>query len=129
MRKSCRCGSRESFSDCCKPLLDGRHSSVTPEQLVRSRYTAYALGGYGDYLLQTWFPATAKGLTAADLSVVTRNWTALKIFASGVDGNTGWVDFRATHQSASGPSILHEKSVFTCAAGIWLYIGGEILSS
>ena len=25
---------------------------------------AYALGNYGEYLLHTWFPATARGLTA-----------------------------------------------------------------
>ena len=30
---------------------------------MRSRYSAYALGGYGGYL-KTWFPEKAKGLTA-----------------------------------------------------------------
>ena len=130
MKKSCPCGSRDTLDACCKTYLDGTRRADTPEQLVRSRYTAYSLGGYGDFLLRTWFPVTAKGLTAAELSIVTQHWTGLEIRRSGVDGNAGWVEFCATYGSAAGvSSSLHEKSVFSRVAGSWLYIGGEVLTS
>ncbi|MFL3646100.1 MAG: YchJ family protein [Cellvibrionales bacterium] len=130
MIKTCSCGSRQTFEACCKPHLDGIRRADIPEQLVRSRYTAYALGGYGDFLLRTWFPVTAKGLIAAELSIVTQHWTGLEIRGSGIDGHAGWVEFRATYGSAAGvSSSLHEKSVFSRVAGSWLYIGGEVLKS
>ncbi len=66
MTNYCICGSGKLFEKCYSPLLNGTRRAKTPEQLMRSRYSAYALGNYGDYLLETWFPATAKGLTAKD---------------------------------------------------------------
>lgn len=51
----CPCGLGEKYDSCC-----GRYHSGTPaptaEQLMRSRYTAFALGD-ADYLLRTWHPS------------------------------------------------------------------------
>ena len=130
MKKFCPCGSRRTFDTCCKLYLQGTRGVDTPEQLVRARYTAYALGGYGDFLLRTWFPVTAKDLTAVELSIATQDWAGLEIRGSGVDGNAGWVEFCATYGRVAGVSSrLHEKSVFSRVAGSWLYIGGEVLTS
>ena len=79
MANLCICGSGKLFFKCCAPLLKGTHPAKTPEQLMRSRYSAYALGGYGDYLLETWFPATAKGLTVEALSLRTCEWVELEV--------------------------------------------------
>ena len=68
MNRDCVCGSRQQFSECCEPLLNEVQPAKTPEQLMRSRYSAYSLGGYGSYLLKTWFAPMAKDLSIEELS-------------------------------------------------------------
>jgi len=60
--KSCICGESKPFAKCCNRFLSGKQNAKTPEQLIRSRFSTYALGGYGEYLISTWLPASAKGL-------------------------------------------------------------------
>ena len=47
----CRCHSRRAYKRCCEPLHQGR-PAATPEALMRSRYTAYAMG-LVDYVMDT----------------------------------------------------------------------------
>ena len=97
---------------------------------MRSRYSAYALGGYGDYLLQSWFPATAKGLTAESLSQRGCEWIELQILHKSQTGDQGTVEFNAWFHNDNGvKQVLHEKSVFQRIDGPWLYVGGEVDSS
>ncbi len=93
---------------------------------MRSRFSAYALGGYGDYLLKTWFAPMAKGLTAEELSEQGLQWVSLEVLGSGVTDKQGWVEFKATYREEGKTHVLHEKSVFTLSGDHWLYIGGEI---
>ena len=108
---------------------------------MRSRYCAYALGGEGDYLLQTWFPPTAKGLTAAQLSERTVCWQRLQVLDKSQDGDNGTVEFNAyfvaRRDDANGTDVLeevdaetdvlHEVSEFKRVKGRWYYIGGRVL--
>jgi SEC-C motif-containing protein len=126
MNESCFCGNQLWFSQCCKPYLEAKVSPDTPEKLMRSRYSAYALGGYGEYLLKTWFPPMAKNLSVSELSEKTQQWINLDVLGSGQKDNEGWVEFKATYQEEKVKSILHEKSVFTRIGAQWFYIGGEI---
>lgn len=94
---------------------------------MRSRYTAYALGGYGDYLLHTWFPATARGLTAAELSGKSHDWCRLEILDKAQTGDNGEVAFRAYYRAADGsPGVLHERSTFKRNRGRWYYVGARV---
>lgn len=127
MDRQCVCGSNKAFGKCCGPFLGGKQAARTPEQLMRSRYSAYCLGDYGDYLLQTWFPATARGLTAEALSRRECEWEKLEVLHKSQNGDQGFVEFKAWYKNASGESqLLHEKSVFQRIGGRWLYVGGEI---
>tara|TARA_B110000858_G_C17655865_1_gene404888 strand:+ start:432 stop:818 length:387 start_codon:yes stop_codon:yes gene_type:complete len=123
---NCICGSGELFISCCEPLLKQKMLAKTPEQLMRSRFSAYALGGFGGYLLSTWFAPMAKGLTAEQLSAQSVRWESLEVLGSGVTGIQGWVEFKATCREGGKTHVLHEKSIFTLNADRWLYIGGEI---
>jgi SEC-C motif-containing protein len=97
---------------------------------MRSRYSAYALGDHGDYLLRTWFPATARGLTSEQLSQRNYDWLGLEIIAKEQKGDQGHVEFRASFRDENGiHQVMHEKSVFQRIAGSWLYVGGEVSSS
>lgn len=124
---NCPCGSGKLFTLCCGRFINGSETAKTPEQLMRSRYTAYALGGYGEYLLATWFPATARGLTAANLSEKTLDWYQLDVLGKSQQGDNGEVEFRACYRDANGePGVMHECSSFTRNSGRWFYVGGRV---
>src|SRR4051812_39885875 len=50
----CPCGSNERYSACCRPFHRG-DEPPDPVRLMRSRYSAFALGEV-DYLLRTLDP-------------------------------------------------------------------------
>ena len=123
----CPCGSRKFFAKCCGRFLGGKQYAKTPEQLMRSRYTAYTLGGYGDYLLQTWFPATARGLVATELSERSHNWCRLEVLDKSQAGDNGEVTFRAYFSETDGSlGVMNECSAFKRIAGRWYYVGGRV---
>ena len=127
MNNLCICGSGKFFEKCCEPLLNGAKHAKTPEQLMRSRYSAYALGDHGDYLLQTWFPPSAQGLTVEVLSQRSCEWIKLDVLNKSQSGDKGAVEFKAWFIDDSGDKkVQHEKSVFQRSNGRWLYVGGEV---
>lgn len=94
---------------------------------MRSRYTAYALGGHGEYLLRTWFPATAGGLSAAALSQRELDWYRLEILDTAQCGDNGEVEFQAHYHNKDGtPGVMHERSTFKRAGNRWFYVGGRV---
>ncbi|MEX1033441.1 MAG: YchJ family metal-binding protein [Cellvibrionaceae bacterium] len=121
------CG-KKSFEQCCGRFLNGGELAKTPEQLMRSRYTAYALGGHGKYLLQTWFPATAGGLTEEELSDKKLDWRKLEILNRSQHGDEGVVEFKAWFLRGINEKLeaMHEISEFRRVNGRWYYIGGRV---
>ena len=94
---------------------------------MRSRFTAYAIGGHGQYLLDTWHPAHVRGNTANSLSLKTHDWRRLEILQSGQHGNRGGVEFVAEFVDNKGvPQRHHEVSVFERHKGRWYYIDGRV---
>ena len=95
---------------------------------MRSRYSAYALGNYGEYLLATWFSATSAGLTAESLSEKTLEWVKLEVISKHQTGDKASVEFNAYYREPNSDNIqiMHEVSVFQRSSGHWLYVGGEV---
>lgn len=126
---SCICGKLKPFAKCCGIFLSGKQNAKTPEQLMRSRFSAYALGGYGEYLLSTWLPVSAQGMTASELSEKTVNWQRLKVISSSQQGDNGTVEFKAWfHKSPNSEDmeVMHEISEFVRIQSRWLYVGGRV---
>ena len=127
MPTDCLCGSGKPANKCCGRFLAGNSYPRTPEQLMRSRYCAYALGGHGDYLLETWFPATAGSLTVPQLSERTQDWQRLEILDKQQRGDSGEVEFRAWYLDRQGRErCQHERSEFRRVSGRWLYVGAIV---
>jgi SEC-C motif-containing protein len=123
----CHCDSKKPFADCCELLLTNTKQAKTPVQLMRSRFTAYKLGGYGEYLLKTWFPLTSKGVNAIELSQKSSDWRQLKIISKSQQGDNGFVEFEAQFVDVTGHhQVYREQSVFKRIEGAWLYVGEEI---
>ena len=120
----CPCGGDTAYAACCGPLHDGA-PALTAEALMRSRYTAYALG-LDDHVFRTWHPRTRPDDLAPDPGV---GWTGLEVLATeagGPDDDRGVVEFRAHFRTAAGPQVLHEVSRFERRGGRWVYVDGVV---
>ncbi|MFI8632232.1 YchJ family protein [Microbacterium sp. NPDC077663] len=101
-------------------MLDGVPAE-TPEDLMRSRYTAFALGD-ARHLADTWFPATRPDDVSVDAGTT---WLGLEVLSSeeASDGRSGRVAFRARWRDAATGELgtLEEDSRFLRRAGRWYY--------
>ena len=93
---------------------------------MRSRYSAFALGGYGDYLLSTWSISQRKGMTEAELSIRSMDWVGLEILQKAQKGDQAIVEFKAYYQSDNEKLAHHERSTFERVSGQWFYISGDV---
>ncbi|MGB3480716.1 MAG: YchJ family metal-binding protein [Mycobacterium sp.] len=121
----CPCGSSGPFGSCCLAIHHGEPAQ-TAEQLMRSRYSAYAVGNL-DYVWQTWHPATRPVGSMPDAVLP---WVQLDIVDTvdgGPDDEYGEVEYRAHYRDGTGVATLHERSRFIRRAGRWFYEDGDIL--
>ncbi|WP_406689893.1 YchJ family protein [Saccharopolyspora sp. ID03-671] len=121
----CPCGLGEPYSACCGPLHAGERDAATAEQLMRSRYSAFAVGD-ADYLLRTWHPKTRPA--ELDLDPAQR-WLRLEIVSrtgGGPFDAEGTVDFIARYRHDGRTHVLSERSRFTRTAKTWLYVDGDV---
>ena len=124
----CICQSGKLFDKCCDRFLSQGKFAKTPQQLMRSRYAAYALGGHGEYLLGTWALEQRQGLDAVSLSMREFEWLGLEIVTFSQQSDRGYVEFIATYMDHSGkPAAHHERSTFIRNQGKWFYESGDIL--
>ncbi len=126
----CPCCSNKIYKQCCGRFLLGLNTPRTVQQLMRSRFTAYSLGGHGEYLLATWHPDTRPPLTATELSAQEWSaqevqWQRLQILTSEQHGDEGTVELKATFVDSNGNAATHhELSRVVRLAGKWLYVDG-----
>ena len=117
MITTCPCGTGIRYDLCCGRLHRGAAIAQTPVELMRSRYSAYALG-HLDYVLITWHPRTRP----ASISERGLTWTGLAVTADGED----WVEFSAHYRTADGTvGTMTEHSLFERRAGRWFYTEGR----
>ena len=122
---ACPCGSGQPYPGCCEPLHDNRVQAVTAEQLMRSRYAAYARGRL-DHVLRTWHPRT-RPHELVDVPGLT--WTGLAVLATergGPGEEEGVVEFAASYRTPEGAGTQRERSRFRRRAGRWFYLDGEV---
>lgn len=119
--QTCPCGSGSPYDGCCGPLVRNERQAAGAEELMRSRYTAYAVGAT-DHLFRTWHPRTRPEDLEPDAGLA---WTGLEVLEAHDDGATGVVEFRA-HWSVRGQQgVLHERSRFERRAGRWVYVEAD----
>jgi SEC-C motif-containing protein len=126
--RPCACGSGVPYASCCGPLHDNRVQARTAEQLMRSRYAAYALGRL-DHVFRTWHPRTRPVEVEPNPGLT---WTGLTIddVQDGQQGqDSGVVVFTAAYRTPTGPGLLHEHSRFARRAGRWYYVDGDVEES
>jgi len=121
----CPCGSGNDYSQCCGRYIDAVESPQYPEQLMRSRYTAFVLRE-SDYLLQSWHESSRPEQLQLELGV---RWFGLEIIGcqgGEANDNEGWVEFIAQFKGNGRLQSLHERSRFVREQGRWQYVDGQI---
>ena len=120
--QACPCGSGDPYDACCGPLIRNERQADGPEQLMRSRYTAYAVHS-DDHLFRTWHPRTRPDQVAPEPGLT---WTGLEVLdVQQADDGTATVEFRATWTWQGRRGVLHERSTFAQRGGRWVYVDGE----
>jgi SEC-C motif-containing protein len=97
--------------------------AATAEQLMRSRFSAFAVGDPG-YLLRTWHSSTRPSRLSFDPQ---QQWLRLEIIGTdrgGLFDATGTVQFAAHYRERGRPGVLREHSRFVREQGRWMYLDG-----
>ena len=122
---ACPCGSGIAFDDCCGRCLAGKAAAATAEALMRSRYTAFALGNE-PYLLSTWHASTRP----ASLNLAEQpapKWIGLKVLRhEQQDDSHAVVEFIARYKVNGRAYKMQEASRFVKENGRWFYLDGNI---
>jgi SEC-C motif-containing protein len=118
LQRDCPCGSGATYDACCGRLHRGAASAETAEELMRSRYSAFAVGDTS-YVFRTWHPRTRPDDIDPDPALT---WTGLRIVGAGED----WVEFVASYDRAGVPGERRERSRFEQRGGRWVYVDGDV---
>src|SRR5579871_5773461 len=114
METLCLCGSNKPFADCCEPYLTGNKDAPTPEALMRSRYTAYALQNYG-YIENTMKGAPLQNFNRAETEKSKKavKWEKLEVLSAppvSPEEEEGFVEFKAYYSVGDKSDVIYEKS-------------------
>ncbi len=121
--KNCYCGSLITFESCCQKFIDFSQNAKSAEDLMRSRYSAYATQAI-DYLIATTAIFQPQSLSKKDILIWSQSnqWNKLEI----IESTANTVKFKAYYTDSNNLSyILHEKSTFIIEDGKWCYVDGE----
>jgi len=127
----CPCLSGDTYSTCCGRFHSARYhgdtaAPSTAQWLMRSRYSAFALGD-AQYLLDTWHPLTKPSALELDEALTWRRLDILRTEGGGLLDSDGVVEFVAYYRHDGIPGQQHEVSRFQKVKGRWKYLDGESL--
>ena len=114
----------QTFDRCCGRFISHRALPENATQLMRSRYTAFALADR-DYLLETWHVDFRPTQLHLDSGI---RWVGLEIIASEEHGAKALVEFEASLLAQGEVSVMRERSDFLLQEGRWLYTSGQQLA-
>lgn len=125
---NCKCGSNKNYQDCCRIYISGAKLPDSPEQLMRSRYTAYSTSNI-DYIAKTMCGKAIDGFNRQEAELWSKQvtWQKLEVISAKlVSKIKGFVEFKAYFIDDQQQLILHEISEFHYINGRWFYVDGAI---
>ena len=127
----CPCGTNINYSECCELIHLQKSKAQTPEQLMRSRYSAYALNN-ADYIYQTYAKTSQDKQSVHEIQLWAQEttWLSLTIIDSSeyqkVTHPT--VTFEAIYKNNSTFYKMKETSTFIQEHNLWRYVDGNNLT-
>ena len=125
MQNLCPCCSGKLYEECCELFHSKKEFPKTAEELMRSRYAAFAIPN-GDYLWETTLPNKRKFHHKTELENWGKEntWTKLEIIQS----SEKEVEFKAYFTDKFGKENIHqERSTFKKVDKKWYYVSGKFL--
>jgi SEC-C motif-containing protein len=131
-QNKCPCLSGNEYSQCCGPYIKGDNIPGTPEQLMRSRYTAYTMANI-DYVFATMADGALKQSDRAESLkwAKTSKWLGLEVTDAPVvnsDADYGEVEFIASFAQNNKQHKLKERAKFKKIEGRWFYTGNAVVN-
>lgn len=148
LNQTCFCGSKQNFSSCCQPFIEGKVEQLafpkTPEQLMRSRFSAYAIND-GQYIYDTYAKSSQALQSIKEINDWSKAclWVALKIHSINNDdlnkneSHEQFVEFSVFYITDNILWELRENSRFVLENAVldsnkvtnlqWRYLDGEII--
>jgi SEC-C motif-containing protein len=125
---SCPCGSGNGYIDCCEPIITGKKTAETAEQLMRARYAAHVKVEI-DFLFDSTHPDYREGYDHKGTRTWAENsdWHGLEIretVQGGPADDEGKVEFIARFRDKDGVHTHHERGQFKRKGKTWLFTEG-----
>jgi len=122
----CICGNDKSYDECCGQIIAHKVKAKTPEELMRSRYSAYVKADARYLLIST----VGENQYEEDIELIEDfasqvDWLGLKVLNAQED----IVEFKAYYRDKEGIKVLHEKSNFILENSVWKYKDGTLYNS
>ena len=124
----CPCGSNKPLSLCCENFINQTQSPLTSEQLMRSRFTAYALKNC-QYIADTYASCKQAENSIEDISewAEQTTWLSLEVVSTDYDDSKyHFVEFIAKYLVENEIWQMHEKSRFIQEEEKWRYFDGDV---
>ena len=124
----CPCGTKIKYTDCCEPFINANKNPQTPEELMRSRYTAYTQANI-EYILKTMKAPAANHFEAQSAKKwsTTIKWMGLEVLKASLNNTKGFVEFIAHFNEQGKNTYIHEISEFHQINGVWFYVDGNFV--
>lgn len=129
MIKTCPCGSKQNYADCCGAIISGKRNAATCLELMKSRYSAYTKADI-NYLMLSHHSKTRpvnkerKGIQKWAKSVRWMQLIIVNTWNGNLSDNEGHVEFKALYFENGLIQQIHEKSLFQRENGKWVYVSG-----
>jgi len=123
---NCYCVLNQDYENCCGAIIQNKKVASCPEELMRSRYSAYVQAN-GSYLV---FSAIKENRHEEDVALIQEfsnsvKWLKLDVLFADEKS----VEFKAYYKEGKEIQLLHEKSRFTKEDGMWKYADGELFTT
>lgn len=127
----CPCHSQKLYSICCKPFHEGTQAADNALELMRSRYSAYALGLIS-YIIKTTHPTNPLFKKRAEMRQAdilqfchAMQFEGLDIVEF-IDGKEkAFVTFVAHLMQSGRDATFQETSTFYKVDNFWFYVSGK----
>ena len=130
--EQCPCGTGKTYAECCEPVIKGVRPAQSAEELMRSRYSAYAKVET-DYIFETTHPKHREGYDVAGTKewAESAEWQSLEIVSvkGGTEADTtGEVEFIARYSEKGEPKVHHELALFKKEKDVWFFTDGKAVT-
>lgn len=120
----CPCGGA-AYQQCCGRFHRGDAEPSRAEQVMRARYSAFAVGDAA-YLAHTWHPDTRPRRIHVGDDVTWQRLDVLATTGGDLLDAEGTVTFAAHHERGGRPGVVEERSLFRRHHGRWVYVGADL---